>query len=119
MGLALLTAGCTAIGVGLFLSVYVVVALSLILLVAGGMSMFNPAVTIQKNAVVLKNLFGMEVVSYDHDGLHTLSVVQDTLRIQHQGRQALIPQVTKSRCNGADWQAMVESLAKLNVQSKS
>lgn len=118
LAVALMASGGIALGVGLFFNEYVVVALGVMLFGGGGLTMLNPAVTIEADKVVLKNLLGLPAASYDHDGIPELSIVDGKLLIRYKGRQAIINKVAKSRLHKGDWEVLVRSLAELSSRKK-
>lgn len=113
-----MASGGIALGVGLFYAEYIVVALGVLLMGAGGMSLLNPAVTIEANQVVLKNLLGLPAVEYEHDGIPELSIVEDKLLIRLKGRQAILNQVAKKRLHTGDWEMLIRTLEEVQAKKK-
>jgi hypothetical protein len=113
IAIALQLVGGLTLGVGLFLSEYWLVVAGVVQFGAGALFLLNPAVTIETEEVVLKNILSMPRVSYPHDGLGSLSIVEGKLLIRHQGKQAIVHRVSKARLHPGDWQRFEETLAQI------
>lgn len=98
--------------VGIDVENVILVAVGILHIFIGAMMMVNSAVILEKNELKLQNLFGLQRVAYPHDGLESITVVEEQIHILHNGRRAAVTRIQKRYLHKGDWDFMLDALDK-------
>jgi hypothetical protein len=110
IAIVVLVVGLVAMGIGLLISEFIMVFAGVLPVILAGLMMLNPFVVVSDEAVELRNVFGLTRAKYAHDGMHLLTIQDDTLYIQRGNQRAPIRRIIRTRIHGGDWYTLSETI---------